>query len=75
MNYREGQAAAYLSTSRAWLRKMRQLRAGPPYVRINRTIIYRKSDLDSFLEKHVVQNLEPEHGGRNQETRELMACA
>ncbi len=53
MNFREKAAAQHIGISPAWLRKQRKLRSGPPYVRINRTIIYRKVDLDKFLEKHL----------------------
>ena len=59
MNFRGKCAAQYLGVSEAWLRKARQDKAGPPYVRIGRSIIYRKDDLDAFLEKHL--NL-PEDG-------------
>lgn len=53
MNFREKAAAQHIGVSPAWLRKQRKLRSGLPYVRINRTIIYRKVDLDKFLEKHL----------------------
>ena len=42
-----------MGVSEAWLRKARQEKAGPPYVRIGRTIVYRKADLDEFLERHL----------------------
>jgi len=59
VNFRGKGAAQYLGVSEAWLRKARQDKAGPPYVRIGRTIIYRKADLDEFLERHLQR---PEDG-------------
>jgi hypothetical protein len=53
VNFRGKGAAKYLGVSEAWLRKARQDKADPPYVRIGRTIIYRKADLDEFLESHL----------------------
>lgn len=53
VNFRGRGAAQYLGMSVAWLRKARQDKAGPPYVRVGRTIIYRKADLDEFMERHL----------------------
>jgi len=53
MNFKTKGAARYTRLSEAWLRKGRLDKTGPPFVRINRTIIYRKIDLDKFLERHL----------------------
>ena len=53
MNYREAGAAEYLKITRSYLRKRRRLHLDPPYVQVNRIIIYRQADLDAFLEKHL----------------------
>ena len=55
MNHREAGAAEYLKVTRSYLRKRRRLRLDPPYAQVNRMIIYRQSDLDDFLEKHLRQ--------------------
>ena len=55
MNYREAGAAKYLTVTRSYLRKRRRLRLDPSYARVDRMIIYRQSDLDDFLEKHLRQ--------------------
>jgi hypothetical protein len=38
-----------------WLRKTRRLGGGPPFVRVNRVIFYRRSDLDAFVAAHRVE--------------------
>jgi hypothetical protein len=53
---REPGAADYIGLTQAYLRATRSGRGtpGPPYVRIGRTIVYRISDLDAWLEEHRV---------------------
>ena len=53
MNHREPSAAEYLKVKRPYLRKRRRLHLDPPYAKVGRMIIYRQSDLDAFLEKHL----------------------
>ena len=55
MNFRTKNAAQYVGSSQAWLRKQRRLGMGPAYIRIGGMIIYRKADLDLFLERHLCQ--------------------
>ena len=50
----ETDAAAYLDTSRDYLKKKRRFGGGPPFVRIGRMIRYRVVDLDRWLEAHLV---------------------
>ena len=53
MNHREPSAAEYIKVKRPYLQKRRRLHLDPPYVKVGRMIIYRESDLDAFLEKHL----------------------
>lgn len=50
----EQDAAAYLDVSRDYLKKKRRFGGGPAFIRIARMIRYRVSDLDGFLEAHLV---------------------
>ena len=52
-NFREKNAARYISLSRGWLRKRRRLRLEPAFIRVGKLIVYRKADLDAFLERHL----------------------
>lgn len=38
-----------------WLRKMRLLRKGPPFLKLNRAINYRREDLERWLELRRVE--------------------
>jgi hypothetical protein len=40
--------------SKPWQRKRRRLGDGPPFLRINRMIRYRREDVESWLAKHRV---------------------
>ena len=51
----EREAAAVVGCSVALLRKWRLFREGPSYVKIGRLVRYRQSDLDAFLESHLVE--------------------
>ncbi len=47
----ESEASMYLSMSKSWLRKCRCFgHGGPNYLKISRSIRYRVSDLDEYLE-------------------------
>lgn len=45
-------AAKYLGVSPAWLDKARSIGGSPRYIKIGSRIVYRKADLDDFLERH-----------------------
>lgn len=53
MNTQE--AAAYLGTSTSLLERYRQLREGPTFVRIGRCVRYRRSDLDDYMSRALVE--------------------
>jgi hypothetical protein len=57
----EADAAAYIGYSPAALKAWRMRRTGPPYIRTNRSIRYRISDLDAWLSRHRV---EPERAAK-----------
>jgi hypothetical protein len=50
----EQDAAKYLALSTGFLRKCRHESRGPAFVRIKRAILYRTSDLDTWLSRHLV---------------------
>lgn len=50
------EAAAYLNVKPATLEQWRWNGRGPRFVKIGRSVRYRKSDLDSFLEARVFNN-------------------
>ena len=45
-------AAAFLSLSTQRLANMRQLGGGPAFVKIGRSILYRRADLEAWLASH-----------------------
>jgi hypothetical protein len=51
---REGDAARLLSVSVAALRRWRRERRGPPFVRLERCVGYRMTDLDAFVASNTV---------------------
>jgi len=51
-NMIETEAAAYTRTKPGTLSNWRSLGKGPPYVKAGGRIIYRKADLDRWLEAH-----------------------
>lgn len=57
----EKQTADWGNWSIALLRKWRQSRRGPRYLKIGKLIRYRESDLETFLRKHT---REPINEGR-----------
>src|SRR4051794_23543093 len=48
------EAARYLGVSQATLEHWRQLRIGPRFIRIGRSIRYRVSDLDAYMVTHII---------------------
>lgn len=53
--WKEEQAAAYLGLKASTLRQWRFHSKGPAYLKISRSIRYRKEDLDEFMEKSIVR--------------------
>lgn len=49
------QAAQYLSISVKCLEKWRSLREGPPYVKLGRSVRYRRDDLDTYMTQRLVK--------------------
>lgn len=48
------QAAGYIGMSTGYLKKKRSDGEGPIYSRVGKRVIYRKEDLDAFLNEHQV---------------------
>tara|TARA_B100001179_G_C18598094_1_gene408338 strand:+ start:1996 stop:2187 length:192 start_codon:yes stop_codon:yes gene_type:complete len=46
----ETEAAKYLGMSISWMQRSRWDGSGPPFVKLNHAVRYRKSDLDSWIE-------------------------
>lgn len=47
------EAAAYLRLSKATLSRMRKENNGPQYVKLGHRVLYRKSELDAFIDSNV----------------------
>lgn len=47
------EAAAYLGLARRTLEGMRWKKEGPKFVKLNRSVRYRKSDLDAYIEARI----------------------
>jgi hypothetical protein len=54
-NYIEIEASKYLRLSPATLRRRRLLRQKPVWVKLGARVVYRKSDLDAFIQENVVE--------------------
>ena len=54
-NLRPDEAASYLRTSERTLARWRNQRIGPPWVRAGRAVLYRRKDLEEWLEQNTVQ--------------------
>lgn len=52
--WREEQAADYLGMKVTTLRQWRHLSRGPIYLKIGRSVRYRREDLDAFLQQSAV---------------------
>lgn len=50
----EVDTSKYIGLSRAWLRQARMYGRGPRYIKVGRSVRYRVSDLDEWLERHLV---------------------
>jgi predicted DNA-binding transcriptional regulator AlpA len=51
---REKDVHAEYGLSLAWLRKMRLFRQGPPYLKLNRLVVYRREEFEKWLDQHSV---------------------
>lgn len=49
-----GEAAAYLKVSESTLARMRRDKNGPVYVQLGARVVYRKVDLDKYIESNLV---------------------
>lgn len=54
---REKQVHEEYGLTLAWLRKMLLFRKGPPFLKLNRSVYYRREDLDRWLEAHRVETV------------------
>jgi hypothetical protein len=45
-----------------WLRKQRRLRRGPIYLKIGKSVRYRREDLEGFLVDHMVLTTDGDEG-------------
>lgn len=50
---RPGQAADYIGISQSTLAKMRVSGIGPVFSKLGRTVIYRRSDLDAWVQENI----------------------
>ena len=55
-NMRTPAASAYLDIPQSTLEKMRMTGRGPSFVKDGRLVIYRKQDLDAWLERRLRQS-------------------
>lgn len=51
---RTPEAAQYIGISRGSLERWRLTRDGPPFVRIGKSVRYRRLDLDKFMDERLV---------------------
>jgi predicted DNA-binding transcriptional regulator AlpA len=57
-----------------WLRKNRRLKTGPPFIKLNRMVFYRRSDLDAYIAAHRVNPLSPiQRGAKAQDHKQTSA--
>jgi len=49
------QASMYIQLSTATLARMRKDNSGPAYVKLGARVLYRKTDLDAYIESKVSQ--------------------
>lgn len=61
------EARQYLRVGRNTLLKFRRL--GLPFVKVARKVIYRKSDVDAFMEAHLVAPIRPPAAVRKPKTK------
>ena len=60
----EQNAAPYVGYTRDALRKWRREGRGPAYIRFNRSVRYRVSDLDAWLDAHRVETRDARPAGK-----------
>ena len=53
---RPSEAATYLRLAKSTLAKWRLSGDGPPYCKVGRAVVYRRSDLDAWLGARQLQN-------------------
>jgi hypothetical protein len=63
--FTEHEAARYTGTSVSTLRRRRKARRDPAWIQIDRSIRYRRSVLDKFLDDHTVKPEESEPGSES----------
>lgn len=49
-------AAPYIKHAPSTMHRWRVEGSGPPYIKLGRKVFYRRADLDSFLDSHVVRS-------------------
>ncbi|MGM0553284.1 MAG: helix-turn-helix domain-containing protein [Pseudomonadota bacterium] len=54
-NYPTDRAADYLQVSARTLNRWRNMRKGPAWIKAGRKVLYRRSDLDAWLDHHRVE--------------------
>lgn len=54
--YRTVLAAQYLALGKSTLEKFRLTGGGPMYSKIGKTVLYKKTDLDAWMESHKVSS-------------------
>lgn len=59
---KERAAAQYIGVSLSTLRRRRAARRRPNFIQIDRSIGYRRSELDSFLDDHTIGPDTPDEG-------------
>lgn len=48
------EVVAYLKVSESTLARMRRDKTGPQYVQLGARVVYRKADLDAYIESNIV---------------------
>ncbi len=61
---KEQDAATILGMSIAWLQRKRWEGGGPPYVKFDRAVRYRESDLNAWIAARICKNTS-DQGGQN----------
>lgn len=57
------QAAKIIDKSVSWITKERTAGRGPRFIRIGRSVRYRRADLDAYLDGSVVETMDTRAGG------------
>lgn len=64
-NLKTKQAAEFLQVKKSTLEQWRWSGKGPRFCKLNRSVIYRKADLEAFLEARTFNNTTEAHHMRN----------